>query len=187
MILRHGGLIAAAGAGAPTMQDITIAASSDDADELSGVVTLTGTTLLWNNNRTAGLRFPGVLIPQGAAVTAAVITGKGDGAFTGAHTASIQCHDIDSAPAFTVTTNDITNRVLTTALVSWVVPDFVSGTLYDTPDLSTIVQEVVNRAGWVSGNALAFIFKRTAGTTNRAFDTFDDPAPDPASLHIEWT
>lgn len=57
--------------------------------------------------------------------------------------------------------NNISNRPLTTAYVDWMnVPAWTAGqegVNTTTPDLSPIIQEIVNRAGWSNGNALSII------------------------------
>ncbi|HSJ44306.1 MAG TPA: hypothetical protein VK923_06460, partial [Euzebyales bacterium] len=50
-----------------------------------------------------------------------------------------------------------------------------------TPNLAAVVQEVVNRSGWTSGNNLALIITGTGRRTAEAFQTA------PAVLHIETT
>jgi hypothetical protein len=40
-----------------------------------------------------------------------------------------------------------------------------------TPDLKTIVQQVVSRPGWASGNAMSFVVTGTGTRTAIAFDT----------------
>ena len=41
--------------------------------------------------------------------------------------------------------------------VSWSMPDFRRNRTYNTPDLSSIINAVVGRAGWQSGNSLGFV------------------------------
>ncbi|MDX8520145.1 metallophosphoesterase, partial [Mesorhizobium dulcispinae] len=53
-----------------------------------------------------------------------------------------------------------------------------------TPDLSTIVQEIVNRSGWAALNDMAFVI---TGTGTRTADSYEyNPASAPL-LHIEYT
>jgi hypothetical protein len=63
--------------------------------------------------------------------------------------------------------------VLTDA-VNWDAVDaWTAETTYDTPDLTSIVQDIIDRSGWSSGNAL-MVLVRTAGTssgTRTAYDT----------------
>ena len=58
---------------------------------------------------------------------------------------------------------------------------------FQTPDLSTIVQEIVDRAGWASGNAMV-IFVDTTNTNGKrlatAYEASSSLAP---RIHIEWS
>ena len=52
-----------------------------------------------------------------------------------------------------------------------------------TTDLSAVVQELVNRPGWASGNALVLIVNGTGHRTARAFDRAAAEAP---LIHVEY-
>ena len=52
------------------------------------------------------------------------------------------------------------------------------------PDVSALVQAVVNRAGWTSGNALALQF---SGTGRRTAEAFEGSATGAPLLHVEYT
>ncbi|MCK4988269.1 MAG: hypothetical protein KAS40_22190, partial [Desulfobacterales bacterium] len=52
-----------------------------------------------------------------------------------------------------------------------------------TPDLSSIVQEIVNRSGWDSGNAMAFIIAGSGKRVTKSYDGNRHAAP---LLHVEW-
>lgn len=51
-----------------------------------------------------------------------------------------------------------------------------------TADIAPIMQEIVDRGGWTSGNAMAFII---TGSGDRAADTLNVAPNDVATLHIE--
>jgi hypothetical protein len=59
----------------------------------------------------------------------------------------------------------------------------VSGPDQQTPDLSAVIQELVNRPGWSSGNALAIIITGTGKRTAEAFNGDADGAP---LLHVRY-
>lgn len=61
-----------------------------------------------------------------------------------------------AAPTNVATANAL---VLTTATVAWTPATWVGGVRQDTPELNTILQEIVNQATWVSGNAIIILFK----------------------------
>ena len=52
-----------------------------------------------------------------------------------------------------------------------------------TPDLSPIIQEIVNRPGWASGNGVALI---VTGTGVRHGVSFERRAAQAALLHVEY-
>jgi hypothetical protein len=53
-----------------------------------------------------------------------------------------------------------------------------------TPSLTSIVQALVNRSGWASGNAMAFII---TGTGHRTAEAYEGGAGIAALLHVEYT
>jgi hypothetical protein len=61
--------------------------------------------------------------------------------------------------------------------------DLISVDYPTTPDLSSIVQEIVNRGGWSSGNDMAFIIQGSGNRTTKSYDGSKVTAP---LLHVEW-
>lgn len=123
-----------------------------------------------------GMRFPSVNVPQGATVSNCYISLYTEGSGNSGGTAVkqvIKAQDVDNATTFS-TESDFKNRfgvnggtdATTTASVTW--NDFgawTAGNYYQSSDVSTIVQEVVNRAGWSSGNAMVFTINDWANAT----------------------
>ncbi len=63
----------------------------------------------------------------------------------------------DSANAFNVLP-DIDDRPQTTASAEWNISDaWIEDEVYESPDISNIIQEIINRQGWQHGNALAIM------------------------------
>ena len=88
----------------------------------------------------------------------------------------------DNATAFSNSSNNISNRPRTTATVAWAPVPWTTanqaGSDQRTPDLSSVVQEVVNRPGWASGNAMVFIITGTTGTRSaHSYDSSNLIAP----------
>src|SRR5262249_52822478 len=67
---------------------------------------------------------------------------------------------------------------------SWIADE--GGTSERTPNLASVVQEVVNRGGWTSGNAMAFIITGTANS-KRIAKSYDRDVYGAPYLHIEYT
>ena len=55
-----------------------------------------------------------------------------------------------------------------------------------TDDLSNVLQEVVNRSDWTSGNAAAFVFVDNGGTGYRTFKSFDKAPNTPPKLKVVY-
>jgi hypothetical protein len=112
-------------------------------------------------SRTWGLtRFTNVTIPKGSTINTAVwqpnfTTTKSDDPNDFLH-----AHAVDNSGVLVQgdTSFDIFNRARTTASVLWVATALGTG-YHAAPDISTVIQEIVNRSGWVSGNALSIIIK----------------------------
>jgi hypothetical protein len=108
-------------------------------------------------------RFPNVQIPKGSTINSARIS-LVNYVSTFRHAVdSIACEDVDSATVLAGEGYyDISNRWKrrTEAAVLWdQMIDTYPGARDSTSDLKVLVQEIVNRPNWKSGNAIIFIFK----------------------------
>jgi type IV pilus assembly protein PilY1 len=134
--------------------------SSDDAEEWTGAVGVlysdvyigvSGTT-----NIIDGFRFQNIDIPPGATITEAYIQFKAYGDWSGTASFSIAGEASDNAATYTTATNNISGRSYTAATATWSPTAWTNGTTYNSADLTSVVQEIVNRGGWNPGNAMAF-------------------------------
>jgi hypothetical protein len=137
--------------------------------------------------QTVGMRFPGVAVPRGAAIVSAWIQFQVDEAASGATTLRLEGQASDDAPTFTTAVRSISTRVRTSAFVSWSPPPWpvtnVAGTDQRTPNLAAVIQQIVDRAGWASGNALAII---VSGSGKRVAEARDGSLAGAPLLHIEY-
>jgi hypothetical protein len=139
-------------------------------------------------NQTVGMRFTALNIPTGASIVAAWIQFQVDEVTSVATSLNIQAQDIDSAPTFTSVAGSISSRIRTSASVPWSPVAWnnnaEAGPNQRTPDISAVIQQIVDRPGWASGNALAII---VTGTGHRVAESFNGlPAAAPL-LHVEYT
>jgi hypothetical protein len=178
-----------AAAGGQTL-NIPVAASSDDAEERSSSTSLDSSDLelVYDGQiQKVGLRFAGLTIPKNAVITAAWVQFTADEAQSEATALTIQAQAADNAAAFTTASADISGRPRSIASVTWQPAAWTTvrqaGADQRSPDLSPILQEVVNRSGWASGNALAILI---TGTGHRTASSFDDSASRAPVLHVEW-
>ena len=176
-------------AGSPTTLEIRVTASSDDAEEKlsNGTVTLGGNDLdliqAGGSEQEVGLRFPNVTVPAGATITNVYIEFMARATDSGVTNLTFRGEAADNAVTFTDTDYDLTTRAKTTASAAWNVPAWTSNTAYQTPDLTTVIQEVVDRGGWASGNAIALY---VTGSGARIADAYDGSAADAPLLHIDY-
>lgn len=122
-------------------------------------------------DQTTGMRFNGINIPQGATIQSAKITFRANSSQSGASNIQFWGQAADNASAFTTANFDISSRPKTSASFAWNnVPAWTTGAYYATPDLSAIIQEIINRSGWSAGNSLAII---TTGAGKRDAYSYD--------------
>lgn len=85
---------------------------------------------------------------------------------------------------------DVVAFNLTTATVAWNGEGaWTTDNTYDSPDIKTIIKEIVDRGGWVSGNDIQIMVKEN-GSTNGAFRNFsniDRGASYKAALYVDWS
>uniref|UniRef100_A0A6M3KBL1 Uncharacterized protein n=1 Tax=viral metagenome TaxID=1070528 RepID=A0A6M3KBL1_9ZZZZ len=125
------------------------------------------------------LRFPSVTIPFGSTISTAVLTltAFADYAATTVN-ATIFGDDEDTAiaPTNSAEFQNIIVNYRTTATVAWNnIAAWTANTAYPTADIGTIIAEILGRAGWVSGNAIAICVIDNSSTANalREFHSFD--------------
>ena len=94
---------------------------------------------------------------------------------------------MNDAPAFTTASSNISSRSKTTANAAWSPNAWgtvgAQGSDQRTPDLSAILQEIVSRSGWASGQAVVIIITGTGHRTAVAYDGAPGGAP---LLHVEY-
>lgn len=177
-----------AGAGHTATIDVQVSSADDDAEETAAGYTYNHTDLDLGNVTvpTVGVRFQNLTIPQGATISSAYITFEASVDHSEATRVTFTGQAIDDAPTFDIgsTDSDISSRTDTTARVKWTVPPWTANTTYQTPDLSAIVQEIVDRSGWTSGNAMVFKITGTGIREARAYE--DSPSHSP-KLHVVYT
>ena len=186
---------ASAGSGSLSQR---IEADVDDAYEADdGSVEIYSTRLVLERDGYAGVRFSSVDIPQGAQITSAAVdfeVRRRQRSTTDVH---IRAHKTADSQAFSEADNDLSSRwaLSTSAEIDWQdVPAYSRGRRITTPDISDVIQEIVDQAGWNSGNALSLLFETTRG--QRDFKSFcddytngvcDDIEADRPRLIVEYT
>ncbi len=132
------------------------------------------------------MRFANLRIPQGATITSATIEFQVDEADSGPTSITFAGEAIDDAPTFTTADGNITGRGTTTATVPWSnIPAWSTlGEKKLSPDLATILQEIVDRPGWAAGNAAVII---VTGTGSRVAEAYDGEPTGAPLLRVTFT
>lgn len=150
-----------------TTLNLQVNASAGDAwvanRALNNSVQIATTVLTFGNNGAAtsfGVRFVSVTIPQGTTLTSATLTLTANATYSGGAISMIVKGQAADNPGVFLTTGkdlDPTVRARTTAAsTAWNLASVVADTAYS-KDVTSVVQEIINRAGWASGNALVLI------------------------------
>jgi hypothetical protein len=161
-----------------------------------------------NAEASVAARFTNVTVPQGATITSASFSLKaqanyGPGSITIAYLVSAEASD--DAPALTTSASSggslrisgapapTVSRPRTTAVSSvWNQNSVTAGTRYSI-DVTSVVQEIVSRSGWASGNALLIIVDTDSTTTQGewqdyySWDDATDRTNNPPQLSITYS
>lgn len=169
-----------------------VVASNDDADQSSSGLFLSDATISTGNGGaisgdiTLGVRFTNITIPQGETINSATLTFTANSTDTNNVLTKIYGIDEDNANDFNTTAP--TSQVKTTANVDWDLNGVTANNTYVTSDLSSAIQEIIDRAGWSSGNAMGFIIEDDGSTegSNHSFKSYDGSSSAAALLDINY-
>ncbi len=135
-------------------------------------------------NRTNGLRFSDHGIPKGATIIDASIEFESSASSSfGTH---LTFHGITSDfSTFDGSQNSITSRSATGNTVTWnSVPSWIANTAYTSPDLSSIIQEIVDLVNWDADSSILFKIDGTGFRQSYSYDFSPDRA---AQLEVIYT
>lgn len=169
-----------------TTINLVVSASADDAHQSSiandsgrtftstGSVSLTSTILSpgshgSNDEYTAGARFLNVTVPNGATISSATFKLTPQATYNAGSNVIkywVSAQAADNPGTFTTTGGNLnsTNRPRTTAAATWTQTS-VTVNVAQSVDITSVIQEIVNRAGWASGNAIVILVDTHADTT----------------------
>ena len=174
--------------------NIQINSSSDDAEEFSsGEVYISSSDLELADSpdsasQTIGLRFNGVNLPAGATINNAYLQFQVDETSSGTASLNIYGEANPNPVTYIIAANNISSRPKTTASVSWTPANWnnigAKGIKQRSPNLASIIQELISQAGWNSGQSMAFIISGSGTRTAESFDGSQTGAP---TLYIEYS
>ncbi|MEN8161247.1 MAG: hypothetical protein ABFS41_14340, partial [Myxococcota bacterium] len=187
------GLVSSPVRAATVTVESRVAASSDDAEERVGSTKLSTTSsdleMVDDDGllQTIGLRFTGLEIPQGALIIDAWVQFEVDEETIDPASLTFRAQAADDPPTFTEVDDDVVGRATGSAAETWTPPPWpergVAGPDQRAGGLAPLIQEVVDRPGWASGNALVLIVTGSGTRTAESFDGTPGGAP---LLHVAF-
>ena len=167
-----------------------VSQSRDDAEERLS----TGTVYLWSTDlelcmeaafeQAVGMRFSDIAIPKDSTIISATLTFTVDEKVDDEAVLTIKTHAIDDSTRFSSDDNDISNRETSTSSVTWEdIPSPEVGEELVSPDISVIIQEIIERDGWKEANSITVIM---TGTGHRIVESWDGDDENAAELYIEY-
>jgi hypothetical protein len=170
----------------PESFSVRVSAGTDDAEQFAsnGWMYLASSDLELvhdSDDQIVGLRFSGIPLSAGATILQSYVQFTADEISTGSCSLTIKGQAADNAATFSSAYYDISRRPMTLAAASWLPAGWTAkgaaGQDQRTPDLSGILQEIVNRPGWQLGNSLALVVTGSGNRMAVAFETSPASAP----------
>jgi len=153
--------------------DVWVTASDDDSEERKstgfpdwGSSDLELPNEALTNAQWIGMRFQNITVPQGSSIANAYIQFTADVSNSEATNITIYGQDIDTAPAFQNAQYNVSGRDRTSTTVNWTPNPWTGGDRgvdQRTSDISSIIEAIVGRGDWLSGNDLVIIMDGTTG------------------------
>ncbi|MEH6650223.1 MAG: PilC/PilY family type IV pilus protein [Motiliproteus sp.] len=132
-------------------------------------------------SQTVGLRFNNITVPRGATITSARVSFSADASDSDSTNLVFNAEDIGDSPAFSTTDNDLSDRNKTAQSIGWnAAAAWTAETQYQSPaapDLSPVIQEVVNRTDWCGGNSLSLLVSGTGLRVAKSYERNPSLAP----------
>ena len=147
---------------------VTYFEAGDDFDQVffnltnSSIFRTQNYVRLFAPNEVGYMRFPNITIPQGSTITEAYMQVVLYSNASGTVIPTIRANDVDDAPQVETAAQG-QSLVLTSESSDSSSPAQSAGETYVTSDFSNVVQEVVDRPGWVSGNAIGLYISLNTG------------------------
>lgn len=144
----------------------------------------TNDALRWN----CATKFNNVTIPPGATITDAWVSVVFRTSNRDSPRLRIYGELVDNSLNYSVNAT-VNGRAKTAAFAPWSGDDLGGTGRVQSPSLSSTIQEVVNQAGWVSGNNISLIFwaDSVIGPEEVWFTPYDFDPADVPRLHVEYT
>lgn len=178
--------------GAVQVFDVQVGASLDDGHNWGGTlyrVSITASPGNTSTNVTDSFhRYTNVTIPGGATITKAYITVEAHSGTDAGVLSNIYANDHDDAVAPTDNA-EMVALARTTAFTAWDGEVFSADTPTNSDDIAAVIQEIIDRGGWNSGQALMIIWDDDGSPNDKRYriHSYDGQPIQTQKLHVEYT
>ncbi|RRS33318.1 MAG: hypothetical protein OI74_08395 [Gammaproteobacteria bacterium (ex Lamellibrachia satsuma)] len=161
----------------------------DVEEEVSGAIYSNSSDLELINDdqdQVIGMRFM-VDVPQGAVIDKASVRFTVDEVSTGTGDLEISAEHVTDAESFSNSSYNVSSRTTFTETVSWKPGNWnvvgESGSEQETPDLTTLIQKVVDQPQWQPGQHVVLVVK---GSGRRTASSYDGDAASAPLLNVDY-
>lgn len=167
--------------------------SENDGYELSNSVNLSSDDVYISYSTspvTSAFRFTDLNIPQGADITSAYIKFTSAQYEVSSTSMTIAAELSSNSSELTNSNSSLSAKTLTTAQTDWSSDNEFpsSGEEFNTPDMSAVIQEIVDQSTWCGGNALTVVLNAIGDSTASARKVvgYDDGSGNQPQLVVEY-
>ncbi len=155
-----------------------VAAGEDDVEERAnnGVIDTSSSDLDITEDlpviySAVGIRITDITVPQGATVTSAYLEFVADESQSVTTSWTIGAENIGNALTIPTTAYSLSSKPRTSATATWAnIPAWTTDNIYQSTDISLVVQEIIDRGDWSTGNAITFIIEGAGTRTAESFE-----------------
>ncbi|HLN18603.1 MAG TPA: hypothetical protein VK255_00350, partial [Patescibacteria group bacterium] len=168
--------------------ELKIQSGADDGLEVSstGLVNLKYPTVRLGGNSLVGLRFRGINIPKGATITKAILKLHDYAGPNNSVSLEYRADAKINSDAIKEEKGNLSSRSLASAKVNDTPGKWTLNQFNVSPDLSNIVQELVNNSSWTSGNTMTFLIKDSGSSSYRTISAFERGTDKAPTLLVEY-
>ncbi|MDO6461387.1 PilC/PilY family type IV pilus protein [Granulosicoccaceae sp. 1_MG-2023] len=170
----------------------TIAVDSDDVEQdANGDMTFSSNDIELGHDgsleNSSGLRFRDITVPQGATITGATLEMTARQEHDNNISVTISAHNTADAGAFSAVDYYLDSLDRTSASVDWYnLAAVEEGDGLVSPDISSVIQELVNKSDWENGNSISLLIDYKSGTGTRKMYAYADSPTKVARLNISY-
>ena len=163
---------------------VSIAAGNDDGYWKTSF-NRTSDSINLSSGNSAFLRFTGLSALNGATITAATVSITADNNQASAGTVRVQAQAADGA-AQPTSVSECSSPTRTTAYTDWALPAYSNGTVYSSPDITDVIQEMATAGYLASGVALIYL-GAVSGSSIKPFRGYEHSTGPAAKLDVTYT